>query len=190
MNAYIRKYINESAETLKKIDEKELESTIDIIKEAKENNKTVYICGNGGSAGTAIHMAADLFGMSGMKSISLCDNVPLMTAIINDFGWDKLYLNQLERFYTKGDVLVVISVHGGTGEDEAGVWSQNLVRAIKYVQAKGGKVIGLAGFDGGLFKKLCNASVIIPANSTPVVESLHVVISHLMAFSLQKGNRK
>ena len=79
MNAYIRKYINESAETLKKIDEKNLESAINIIKEAKENNKTVYICGNGGSAGTAIHMAADLFGMSGMRSISLCDNVPLMT---------------------------------------------------------------------------------------------------------------
>jgi len=188
--SFIKDYIKQSIDTLDKLNESDIKNAIDIIKEAKETKNTVYICGNGGSAGTAIHMAADLFGMSGMKSISFCDNVPLMTAIINDYGWDKLYSNQLERFHNKGDVLVVISVHGGKGEDEAGVWSQNLIRAIKYVQENGGKVIGLSGFDGGLFKELCDVCIVIPANSTPIVESLHVVVSHLIAFSLQHGNRK
>ena len=163
---------------------------VDKLRMAKEDGLKVFICGNGGSAGTAIHMAADLFKMAGLKAISLDDNVPLMTAIINDDGWENLYLNQLKRLYSKGDILIALSVHGGSGEDKAGAWSQNLNKAIDYVNRRGGTTIGFAGFDGGVMKEICDRCVVIDSNSTPIVESFHVVLHHYIAFALQEGDRK
>jgi len=169
-------------------------STIDeIIKmllECRESEHKVFICGNGGSAGTATHMAGDLFKIAGIKAISLDDNVPLMTAIINDNGWENLYVDQLKRLMNHGDILVAISVHGGSGKDKAGKWSQNLMKAIQYSNENLGKTVGFSGFDGGAMKKECDVCIVVPSNSTPVVESFHVVLEHLITFALQEGDRK
>lgn len=170
--------------------EDKLNKIVEILKESKSNGSQIFIAGNGGSAGTAIHMACDFFKMAGLKAISLDDNVPLMTAIINDEGWSNLYTEQLKTLFNKGDILISISVHGGSGEEKAGKWSENLNNAIAYAKHNGGKTIGFSGFDGGQMKFACDVCVIVEAKSTPIVESLHVVLHHYIAFALQEGDRK
>jgi len=159
-----------------------------ILYNSKQNNQTVFIVGNGGSASTATHLACDLFKTSGTKAISF-DNIPLNSAITNDEGWSELYEYQLKKWYKEGDILIAISVHGGSGKENAGPWSQNLNRAIDYVNKNGGITIGLSGFDGGYLKEKCNYCLVIKTESTPVVESMHVIIHHLLAFLLQEGDR-
>lgn len=168
----------------------EISKFVDYLKVAKKEKVKVFICGNGGSAGTATHLACDLFKIAGIKAISLNDNVPLMTAIINDNGWENLFVDQLKQLYALGDMLITISVHGGTGRDKAGKWSQNLTKAIEYVKENGGITLGLSGFDGGVMKELCNVCLVVPAESTPLVEAFHVVLHHYIAFELQEGDRK
>ena len=181
-------HVRGCAENLKK-QEKQIDAIIEYLRIARRMKSKVFICGNGGSAGTAVHMACDLFKISGIRAISLNDNVPLMTAIINDDGWENLYTEQLKRLYDDGDMLIAISVHGGSGKDKAGLWSQNLTKAIDYVKKHDGITLGLSGFDGGAMKEMCDACVTVPANSTPLVESFHMVLEHLIAFELQEGDR-
>lgn len=85
----------------------------------------------------------------------------------------------------EGDIFIAISVHGGSGADEAGPWSQNLQVAAKFVKDNGGKVVGLAGFDGGVLKQIANACVVVPINSTPHVEGFHLVLTHLICARLR-----
>ena len=98
-----------------------------------------------------------------------------MTALVNDEGWDKVYSYQLENLMDDGDYLVVISVHGGVGQDKVGLWSQNITIASKMIQERGGKVIGFVGFDGGAIKTLADACVTVPIESTPHVEGFHLI---------------
>lgn len=86
----------------------------------------------------------------------------------------------------KGDIFVPISVHGGSGADAAGLWSQNLLKAAKYVQENGGKVVGFAGFDGGALRQIADACVVVPMNSTPHVEGYHAVLTHLICARLRE----
>jgi len=175
--------------SLDNIDIKSLEELIHVLIISKEYNNTMYICGNGGSAGTATHIACDLTKIGKLNSISLCDNVPLITAITNDEGWDYIFTEQL-GVMKPGDILMVISVHGGSGEDKAGLWSQNLVRAVEYAKSMDNLTISLTGFDGGLLKEITDININIDADSTPIVESMHSVVGHLLAFELNEGDRK
>ena len=160
--------------------------------EAWKNRSRVYTCGNGGSASTATHFACDLAktaapeGKRGLRAECLNDNPPLMLALINDEGFDNLYVEQLRTKFEPGDVLICISVHGGAGRDKAGLWSQNLLKAMVYVKENGGKTIGLSGFDGGPMKEIADACIVVPVHSTPLVESFHLVLEHLIVFRLKE----
>jgi D-sedoheptulose 7-phosphate isomerase len=186
---YITKYFEDAKYILDKLDKEKISKVIDILYDARKKGKKVFICGNGGSASTATHMACDFFKLGRMKAISLNENMPLATAVINDEGWSELYVHQLERLYEEGDVLITISVHGGSGSDKAGLWSQNLTKAIDYVNKRNGTTIGFSGFDGGAMKELTDVCIVVPFNSTPQVESFHMVLEHLIAFKLHEGTR-
>jgi D-sedoheptulose 7-phosphate isomerase len=186
-------FIEESASIIKNQYANVLEQAIDILFDAWKDGRWVYIMGNGGSASTATHLAADLAKTicespqdRGMKAMALVDNIPYVSAMVNDWGWDNLYVNQLHNYYEPGGVGVGISVHGGSGQDKAGQWSQNLLKGLQYIKDKGGKTIGLSGFDGGPMKDLVDAGIVVPANSTPIVEGMHVVLHHLLVFGLEE----
>jgi len=193
---YIDKYMDEVKDIIDNIDRDQIAKAIDILFEAWKNNNNVYFIGCGGSLGTASHFAADLSkttmikGKKRFKSISLVDNPSLMTAWINDEGWDSIFVGQIENFIQKGDVVVALSVHGGVGKANAGKWSQNLTKAMQFVKDRGGKAIGIAGFDGGAFKKLADACIIVPKNSTPLVEGFHSDIQHMIIFRLKEMIKK
>jgi D-sedoheptulose 7-phosphate isomerase len=188
----IEQYFKEIKNICDNISREDIDKAIEILFDAWKNGNQVFFCGNGGSAGTATHFTCDLFkvtiveGKKRFRSLCLNDNIPLMTALINDDGWDNLFIEQLKNLYRKGDVLVCFSVHGGAGRDKAGAWSQNLLKAMDYVKKNGGKTIGFAGFDGGAMKELADVTVVVPFDATPHVEAFHVVLQHLIAFRLKE----
>jgi len=175
------------------IKSKEYDKTIDILLDCYRKKGTVYTMGCGGSASTATHFAADLAKtVGGFKAISLVDNIPLVSAYTNDCGWESVFEGQLKTWAKKGDVLVGFSVHGGRPD-----WSGNLTKAMQFAKKKGVKIIGFSGFDGGAMKELADACLIVPTTSedygTPLVEAMHVVLNHGLAFDLKsklKGGDK
>jgi len=184
-------YLNEVSEIAVRLDKGSIDKAIGILHEAWKGDNQVFAIGNGGSASTATHFACDLNKWVSdeadrkFRAFSLVDNIPLVSALTNDNGWGDIYSEQLRNFFRKGDVLVAISVHGGSGSDKAGPWSQNLLKAVKYAKDNGGKVVGLSGFDGGVLKTASDACIVVPADSTPHVEGMHLVLTHLMCEQLR-----
>jgi D-sedoheptulose 7-phosphate isomerase len=114
----------------------------------------------------------------------------LVSAYTNDEGWGSVFSGQLEPWLTKKDIVIGFSVHGGSGDGNAGPWSQNLVAAMKLTKQRGAKVIGFSGFDGGAMKKMADACLVVPIYDedygTPVVETMHVVLQHGLIFDLKE----
>ncbi|MBD3203188.1 SIS domain-containing protein [Candidatus Woesearchaeota archaeon] len=189
---YIENFFKESKQILDNIDKNDVEKFITILFDAWKNDSQIFIFGNGGSASTATHFAADLSktaivkGKKRFKGISLFDNVPLVSAWINDEGWENVYLGQLQNFFQKGDIAMAISVHGGSGEGNAGEWSQNLLKGLQYAKDNGGKALGMSGFDGGAMKKMADCCIVVPFDATPHVEAFHVVLHHMIVFRLKQ----
>ena len=162
------------------------------------NKGTVFTMGCGGSASTATHFAADLAKTViphykhklGFKTVSLVDNIPLVSAWTNDKGWGSVFSGQLKPWLTDNDIVVGFSVHGGSGSDEAGPWSQNLLAAMKLAQKREAKIIGFSGFDGGVMKKMADVTLVVPESSeeygTPVIEAFHGVLTHAIVFDLKE----
>jgi D-sedoheptulose 7-phosphate isomerase len=189
--ARTREYLEEVSQIAAKLDRGSIDRAIGILYDAWKGDNQVFAIGNGGSASTATHFACDLNkwvsdeATRKFRAFSLVDNIPLVSALTNDNGWGDIYYEQLRNFFRKGDVLVAFSVHGGSGSDKAGPWSQNLLKAVKYAKESGGRVIGMSGFDGGALKTASDACVVVPANSTPHVEGMHLVLTHLMCEQLR-----
>jgi D-sedoheptulose 7-phosphate isomerase len=188
----INQYFDEIKEICDNISREDIDNAIELLFDAWKNGNSVFFCGNGGSAGTATHFMCDLFkvtiveGKKRFRAFCLNDNIPLMTALINDEGWDNLFIEQLKNLFKPGDVIICLSVHGGSGKDKAGAWSQNLLKAMDYVKKNGGNAIGFAGFDGGAMKQLADVCIVVPFEATPHVEAFHVVLQHLIAFRLKQ----
>jgi len=115
--------------------------------------------------------------------LALTDNVPLITAIGNDDGYENIFVNQLRVHYREGDKLIVISASGN---------SPNVVRAAEWVKQKGGRVIGLIGFDGGKLKEICDIIIHVetPKGEYGPVEDIHTILDHLVANWLQYRLKK
>ncbi|MDA4131637.1 MAG: SIS domain-containing protein [Thaumarchaeota archaeon] len=184
-------YLKEVSKIAMNIDRKAVDEAIGILYDAWKHDQQIFIVGNGGSASTATHFACDLNKWVSdeaerkFRAFSLVDNIPLVSALTNDNGWGDVYYEQLRNFLRKGDVVVAISVHGGSGSDKAGPWSQNLLKAVRYAKDNGAKVVGLTGFDGGILKTAADACIVVPADSTPHVEGMHLVVTHLMGEQLR-----
>lgn len=187
----IQGYLAEMQKAIQDISIEDVDRAAELLFDAWKRGSQVFTCGNGGSASTATHFACDLTkttivdGKPRFKAFCLNDNIPLLSALVNDEGFDNLFYEQLKNSFQEGDVLICISVHGGAGKDKAGLWSQNLLKAMKYASQKGGKTIGLSGFDGGPMKEIADACVVVPVNSTPQVESLHLALEHLICACLK-----
>jgi D-sedoheptulose 7-phosphate isomerase len=189
---FVRNYLSETRRVAEDISVDDISRAIELLFEAWKNGRQVFTCGNGGSASTATHFACDLVknatanGKRGFKAECLNDNIPLILALVNDEGFDNLFCEQLKTKFEEGDIVICISVHGGAGKDKAGLWSQNLLKAMKYAQENGGKAIGFSGFDGGPMKEIADACIVVPIDSTPQVESFHLALEHLICSCLRK----
>ncbi|UQA56322.1 D-sedoheptulose-7-phosphate isomerase [Polyangium aurulentum] len=194
---FVDAYLRETAEIALGTSRDDLTRVIDVLFDAWKNDRTIYTCGNGGSAANASHLACDISkftwceGKKRFKCHSLCDNAALISALTNDVGFNRIFLEQLEGRVAPGDVLVCLSVHGGSGADKAGPWSQNLVAAADFAKKKGARVVALVGYDGGALRQMADASIIVPRTesghtSTPHVEGFHEIYHHMICERLRQ----
>jgi len=147
-----------------------------IFKTAGEGEKTIYFIGNGGSAGNALHISNDfLFGVRsgkfrrGLKVVALCANVPIITCLANDVGYEKIYSEQIATYGVSGDVLVALS---GSGN------SKNILEAVDTAKGIGMKVIGVTGFDGGGLIEKSDLSIHVPVEDMQISEDLQLIVFH------------
>ncbi|CAA6810531.1 MAG: Phosphoheptose isomerase 1 (EC [uncultured Campylobacterales bacterium] len=157
-----------------------------IVNEAIKNGKKVLICGNGGSAADAQHIAAEFTGRFevervGLPAISLSTDTSALTAIGNDYGFDKIFSRQVEALGNEGDVLIGISTSGN---------SQNIIQALKIAEEKGLKTIGMSGRDGGVMNDICDINIVIPSDVTARIQEIHILIGHIICKSVDANYMK
>jgi len=181
--ALVERYLNGLQDLLASIEPAILTSVVERIAQARDQGRTVYIAGNGGSAATAAHVANDFgkatrrSGRRPIRAMCLSDNISWLTALANDEGYDRVFAGQLENFAEAGDVLIVISASGN---------SANLLRAVALAQSLRVFTIGVLGFDGGKLKDLVDEALWLPS---PIglygpVESAHSVVLDIITTCL------
>jgi|SRR5215471_10964362 len=176
-------YFSVLAETAARLPFETIDHVADILVQAHENGRGVYLFGNGGSAALASHLACDLGKgtVNGsprrFRVIAFTDNVPLMTAWANDSRYEDIFAEQLKNFVRPRDVVFAIS---GSGN------SPNVLNALQVARKAGAVNIGLTGFKGGLLRALCHVCIIVPSDNMQIVEDLHLSVAHSLFTSIRR----
>ncbi len=175
----ITKRLDETLEVLEEVKKQPelIEHAANIIINAFKAGKKLLICGNGGSAADSQHIAAELVGKfyridrPALPAIALNTNSSIITAIGNDFGYDKTFVRQVEALGRKGDVLLSISTSGN---------SLNVIEASKLAMEKGMNVISLTGGFGGKLKDVSSVTLMVSSENTPIIQNAHITICHII----------
>lgn len=182
-NEFINRYFIELTRCILSLDKTKIELIVDLLVNAYQQGRTVFIVGNGGSASTASHMACDLSKGTlqriydqrerRFRVISLTDNVAVMTAFANDVSFDDIFVQQLRNLVNTDDVVIALS---GSGN------SPNVVRAVEYAKKCGAKTVGILGFKtGGKLGKLVDLPLIVDSNNYGPIEDIQLIINHIIA---------
>lgn len=175
-NAYLDDQIK-CIDEIKKNSIDVIEEIANILIHARDTSKKIFLMGNGGSASTASHFTSDLLKTSLTKdtkkfrAISITDNIPVILAWANDTSYDDVFVSQLQNFLEKDDVVIGIS---GSGN------STNVLKAIKFANDMNCHTISLTGQGGGNLVKICKVNLIIPSNDMLSIETMHLLICHLL----------
>jgi D-sedoheptulose 7-phosphate isomerase len=177
----IRTYFSEVQKLLDAVPFDDVHRVVDALVKANEAGKTVFICGNGGSAATATHFGCDLAkrtkldGQPRFKVVALTDNNAIMTAISNDISYDEVFSEQLLPLVNEGDVVIGIS---GSGN------SRNVLRALEVAREAKAVTVGFSGYDGGKLKPAVDISVHVPSFNMAMVEDVHLMLEHAICEKL------
>ena len=172
----IETYLNNLKRTIDNLKREEINTFINLLITARDEGRTIFIMGNGGSASTVSHFCCDFnkgasYGYDKrFKFICLNDNTATMMAYSNDVNYEDAMVEQLKNFFEPGDYVIGIS---GSGN------SKNVVKAIEYANTHGGITIGLTGFQGGKLKQICQHSVNMNVDDMQISEDLHMMMDHL-----------
>ena len=153
--------------------------------ESWQNGRRVFICGNGGSAGNAIHLANDfIYGIAkktggGLKVMALSANSAVITCLANDVGYDFIFSEQLAVQAQKGDLLIALSGSGNSG---------NIVQALEQARAMGVTSFAILGFTGGKCKELADFAIHFPVNDMQIAEDLQLIVGHMCMQWLAQQN--
>lgn len=154
----------------------DIEKAVNLIIECMKNNNKILLAANGGSATQCDHIEAEFVGRfkkerKALPAISLCSNIANLTAIGNDYGFEKIFERQVEAQGVENDILIGISTSGN---------SENVIKAIEKAKQKGMKTIVLLGRDGGKTKDMSDVEIIIPSQNTPRIQEAHITILHMI----------
>jgi D-sedoheptulose 7-phosphate isomerase len=172
-----RTYIDALRAALTELPVAALPPVFEILERAYRARRTIFVCGNGGSAATASHLAVDLAkstrtaGAPAVRVMSLVDHVPALTAWANDEGYETVFSGQLAGLIEPGDVLIGISTSGN---------SANVLHAMRFARRSGAQVVGLLGAPGGAARQLCDAYVSAPGGTIEREEDLHMMLAHIL----------
>lgn len=178
----VKDYLTQMAATLSAISQEQIWSVINVLFLAWAEKRQIYLCGNGGSAATASHMANDLNkftiveGKPRLKAISLSDNIPLMTAWANDAQFEDIFAEQLTNFLVPGDVVIAISTSGN---------SANILKALETARQLNAVTIGFTGDEGGKLKNLVDYCIFIPDDYIGRQEDGHMILDHVISYTLR-----
>ena len=147
-----------------------------IATETLEAGHKILLCGNGGSAADAQHIAAELTGRykierKGLPAIALTTDTSALTAIGNDYGYEHVFSRQVEALARKGDLLIGISTSGN---------SRNVIYALQKAKEIGCRTIGFSGKGGGKMNDVCDLNIIIPSDDTARIQEMHIMIGHIL----------
>ena len=162
--------MNKTIETM----QEKLEEASKLAVETLNNGNKILLCGNGGSAADAQHIAAELVGRykterRGLPGIALTTDTSALTAISNDYGYDRVFDRQVESLANKGDLIIGISTSGN---------SKNVLNALKCGKELGCKTLGLSGRDGGSMNEVCDTNLVVPSDNTPRIQEMHILLGH------------
>ena len=143
-----------------------------------QNGNKLMLCGNGGSAADAQHLAAEMLirlrpniNRAGMPAIALAQDTSTITACGNDFGFDQLYERMVQTLGKEGDVLMALSTSGN---------SENIIRAMNQARRMGVKVFGFLGAGGGAALELCDEAFVVPSDNTARIQEVHITAGHAL----------
>lgn len=147
-----------------------------ILTEAFKRGNRVYLCGNGGSASDAQHIAAEFTGRfytdrKALPAEALHCNTSYITAVANDYSYDVVYSRLVEGITNEGDILIGISTSGNSG---------NIVKAVESAKEKGVITIGFTGQKGGKMREICDFLINVPSNDTPRIQESHILVGHII----------
>ncbi|HEY0079820.1 MAG TPA: D-sedoheptulose 7-phosphate isomerase [Pyrinomonadaceae bacterium] len=148
-----------------------------VIAECLRAGGKLLLCGNGGSAADAQHIAGEFVNQfvckdrAALPALALSTDGGVLTCIANDTGFERIFARQVEAFGVSGDVLLAISTSGN---------SPNVVAAVEQAREKGLKVIGLLGRDGGRVRALCDLALVVPSDDTQRIQETHNLIGHIL----------
>jgi D-sedoheptulose 7-phosphate isomerase len=178
---FITDSLDESAETKKKIAEQckaDISKAIDLIIHSLNQKKKILLCGNGGSAADAQHLAAEFvirlsptIKRPALPAIALTTDTSNLTAGANDFGYDNVFARSVEALGNEGDVLIGISTSGN---------SESVNRAFLKAREKKMITIGFLGKDGGASKGIVDLAIVIPSNDTQRIQEGHITVGHII----------
>lgn len=177
-------YRAEVFEAISSIDLAKIDQAIAWFQEARDENRHIFVCGNGGSASTASHFTCDMVKGASFERdrrfriLALTDSLATITAYSNDVCYECVFEEQLKNFAVTGDLVMAIS---GSGN------SPNVVRAIEYGNQAGCKTISLTGRDGGKLRSLAQLNIHIPAQHMGRIEDAHLVVCHMIAYHFMEN---
>lgn len=180
-SSFVKNYLKTLNSGLAKIPIEQYDTIANILLQAYDKNKQIFVLGNGGSAAIASHLACDL-GKGTLtdvydqtekrfRVISLTDNMPLFSALANDIGYEHVFSQQLSNLLEPGDVVIGIS---GSGN------SKNVINALMFSKEVGATTIGFVGFDGGLMKNYCDYVLHFKENNWQLCEDAHLIMQHMI----------
>jgi D-sedoheptulose 7-phosphate isomerase len=154
----------------------QIEKAADMVINTLQNGKKVLLAGNGGSASDAQHIAAELTGRyvkerRSLPGIALTTDTSALTAIGNDYGYDRVFARQLEGLGNEGDLFIGISTSGN---------SASVINAFEIAKRNGLQTLGLSGRDGGQMNNCCELNIIIPSDVTARIQEMHILIGHIL----------
>lgn len=184
-NLKLQNTILESINIKKKLTdyEKEINKSILLIYKSLKKGGKIFLCGNGGSAADANHLAAEFivrlqskFNRKSIPAISLSSNTSIITACGNDYSFKKIFTRSLEGLYKKNDILIAISTSGN---------SSNILDVLQYCKKNKINTIGLLGKNGGKAKKYCKIKLIVPSLNTARIQEMHIFLGHFIFESVE-----
>ncbi len=179
----INTYLTKVQDCINKLDKNEIENLIKILIEKRNEDKQIFIMGNGGSASTASHFYCDFNkGLSYKKEkkfkfICLNDNIPAILAYANDISYDDIFVEQLKNLLNKDDLVIAIS---GSGN------SKNVLKAVEYANSNNATTLAFTGYNGGKLKQIAHHSVNSNIDNMQISEDIHLILFHLAYSVIEK----
>jgi D-sedoheptulose 7-phosphate isomerase len=178
---FASEFLGRVGTALSEVNLDEVRKVAEALERAYRKGRTVFIMGNGGSSASASHLACDLRYAEGKQNrlqvMCLTDNVPLVTALGNDLGHSEVFKSQFEQLISTADVVIVLSVSGD---------SENIVQAADFARQHGALTVGFLGSDGGRTQALMDIHLTTSSSDFSVVESVHCVLTQMLAAIFQR----